>query len=197
MPRRRSLQMHACLRSTLTSWQLLSIRSSWRCLQFSYTLVPLYGMRILFCIEKIEERTPLVSHRIYCGCIHSGIKKSLSGVMSRIEGCSDTIFLTRVIAGCQNPALKSICLDEPAASIINFAMESLGCEANPSAEVLESLSPLIKRRDLIRAALLASTTSALGPAFSFAQGILSGLTPAARGENGSRSSPILIGKLPF
>jgi hypothetical protein len=64
-------------------------------------------------------------------------------------------------------------------------MEGLGREANPSAEVLESLSPLIKRRALIRAALLASTTSALGPAFSFAQGILSGLTPAARGEDGS------------
>jgi len=32
---------------------------------------------------------------------------------------------------------------------------------------------------------LASTTSALGPAFSFAQEILSGLTPAARGEDGS------------
>jgi Gluconate 2-dehydrogenase subunit 3 len=64
-------------------------------------------------------------------------------------------------------------------------MEGLGREANPSAEVLESRSPLIKRRALIRAALLASTTSALGPAFSFAQGILSGLTPAARGEDGS------------
>jgi len=32
---------------------------------------------------------------------------------------------------------------------------------------------------------LASTTSALGPAFSFAQAVLSGLTPAARGEDGS------------
>jgi Gluconate 2-dehydrogenase subunit 3 len=76
-------------------------------------------------------------------------------------------------------------LRNPAARIINVAMEGLGREANPSAEVLESLSPLIKRRALIRAALLASTTSALGPAFSFAQGILSGLTPAARGEDGS------------
>jgi Gluconate 2-dehydrogenase subunit 3 len=76
-------------------------------------------------------------------------------------------------------------LRKPAARIINVAMEGLGREANPSAEVLESLSPLIKRRALIRAALLASTTSALGPAFSFAQGILSGLAPAARGEDGS------------
>jgi hypothetical protein len=47
--------------------------------------------------------------------------------MSRSEGRSDTIILTRVIAGCQNPALKSI----------------------------------------------------------FAQAILSGLIPAARGEDGS------------
>jgi len=49
--------------------------------------------------------------------------------MSRIQGRRATIFLTRVIAGYQNPALKSIRLEEPAASIINFAMESLGREA--------------------------------------------------------------------
>jgi hypothetical protein len=64
-------------------------------------------------------------------------------------------------------------------------MQSLGREANASAEVLESLPFLVKRRDVIHAALLASTTSALGPAFSFVQAILSGLTPAARGEDGS------------
>jgi hypothetical protein len=46
--------------------------------------------------------------------------------------------------------------------------------------------PLINRRDLIRAALFASAASALGPQFSFAQAISAGLTPAARGENGSK-----------
>src|SRR5579859_6306951 len=47
-------------------------------------------------------------------------------------------------------------------------------------------SPLINRRELIRAALFASAASALGPQFSFAQAISSGLTPAARGEDGSK-----------
>jgi hypothetical protein len=46
--------------------------------------------------------------------------------------------------------------------------------------------PLINRRDLIRAALFASAASALGPQFSFAQAISAGLTPAARGEDGSQ-----------
>jgi hypothetical protein len=46
--------------------------------------------------------------------------------------------------------------------------------------------PLINRRDLIRAALLASAASALGSQFSFAQAISAGLTPAARGEDGSK-----------
>jgi len=47
-------------------------------------------------------------------------------------------------------------------------------------------SSLINRRDLIRAALAAGATSALSPAFSFAQAISSGLTPAALGEDGSK-----------
>jgi hypothetical protein len=38
---------------------------------------------------------------------------------------------------------------------------------------------------LVRAALFASAASALGPAFSFAQAVSSGLTPAAQGEDGS------------
>ena len=76
-------------------------------------------------------------------------------------------------------------------------MESLGREANPSAEVLESLSPLIKRQDLICAALLASTTSALGPAFSFAQAVLSGLTPAHVAQTDQRSLQILNWKAAF
>lgn len=46
--------------------------------------------------------------------------------------------------------------------------------------------PLIKRRDLIRAALFSSAASALGPQFSFAQAISAALTPAARGEDGSK-----------
>ena len=46
--------------------------------------------------------------------------------------------------------------------------------------------PLINRRDLIRAALFAGAASALGPRFSFAQAISAGLTPAARGEDGSK-----------
>ena len=47
-------------------------------------------------------------------------------------------------------------------------------------------SPLIGRRDLIRAALFASAATALGPSFSFAQALQSDLTPAARGEDGSQ-----------
>jgi len=45
--------------------------------------------------------------------------------------------------------------------------------------------PLIQRRDLIRAAVFTTAASALGPAFSFAQAVSSGLTPAARGEDGA------------
>jgi hypothetical protein len=47
-------------------------------------------------------------------------------------------------------------------------------------------SLLINRRDLMRAALFASAASALGAQFSFAQAISAGLTPAARGEDGSK-----------
>lgn len=62
----------------------------------------------------------------------------------------------------------------------------------PDPEALErepkqTRSPLFNRRDLIRAALAASAASAFGPAFSFAQAISSGLTAAARGEDGSKS----------
>jgi Gluconate 2-dehydrogenase subunit 3 len=62
-------------------------------------------------------------------------------------------------------------------------METSDPEA--SQELLQSPFPLISRRDLLRATLLASAASTLGPAFSFAQAISSGLTPAARGEDGS------------
>ena len=43
----------------------------------------------------------------------------------------------------------------------------------------------LNRRDLIRAALLSAAASILGPSFSLAQAIQSGLTPAARGEDGA------------
>jgi hypothetical protein len=46
-------------------------------------------------------------------------------------------------------------------------------------------TPLLSRRDLIRAALLSAAASSLGPSFSLAQAIQSGLTPAARGEDGA------------
>src|ERR1700736_3286488 len=57
--------------------------------------------------------------------------------------------------------------------------------ASPSDSKRQIPAPLISRRDLIRAALFASAASALGPAFSFAQAVSSGLTPAALGEDGS------------
>jgi Gluconate 2-dehydrogenase subunit 3 len=51
--------------------------------------------------------------------------------------------------------------------------------------IAQPSSASLNRRDLIRAALLAAAASALGPSFSLAQAIESGLTPAARGEDGA------------
>ena len=65
-------------------------------------------------------------------------------------------------------------------------MRLLSLEATQSDAVLQDRSPLINRRDLLRAALFASVASALGPAFSFAQAVESGLTPAALGEDGAK-----------
>ena len=65
-------------------------------------------------------------------------------------------------------------------------MEFSGREAIVSEDRHQPRSPLINRRELIRAALFASAASALGAQFSFAQAISSGLTPAARGEDGSK-----------
>jgi hypothetical protein len=65
------------------------------------------------------------------------------------------------------------------------AMEISENEPDSSPKPQRS-SSLFNRRDLIRAALVAGTTSALGPAFTFAQAISSGLTPAALGEDGSK-----------
>jgi hypothetical protein len=65
-------------------------------------------------------------------------------------------------------------------------MKFSGREAILSEDRHQPRSPLINRRDVIRAALFASAASALGPQFSFAQAISAGLTPAARGEDGSQ-----------
>ena len=46
--------------------------------------------------------------------------------MSRIQGHRATIFLTRVIAGCQNPALKSIRLEEPCSKHCQFCNGKFG-----------------------------------------------------------------------
>lgn len=54
----------------------------------------------------------------------------------------------------------------------------------PEGHSGSSSSPL-NRRELIRAALFASIVPILGPSFSVAQAISSGLTAAARGEDGS------------
>jgi len=48
-----------------------------------------------------------------------------------------------------------------------------------------SFSSSLNRRELIRAALFASVAPILGPTFSVAQAVSSGLTAAARGEDGS------------
>src|SRR5437763_3965464 len=64
------------------------------------------------------------------------------------------------------------------------AMRIIGQEAAHSSPNPSSAS-LFNRRDLIRAALFAGAASALGPAFSIAQAVSSGLTAAAKGEDGS------------
>ena len=63
-------------------------------------------------------------------------------------------------------------------------MRIIGQEAAHSSPKPASAS-LFNRRDLIRAALFAGAASALGPAFSVAQAVSSGLTAAAKGEDGS------------
>jgi len=65
-------------------------------------------------------------------------------------------------------------------------MEFSGREAMVADEKSPLQSSLIKRRDLIRAALFASAAAAFTPGMSFAQAISSGLTPAALGEDGSK-----------
>src|SRR5579885_919417 len=65
-------------------------------------------------------------------------------------------------------------------------MEFSEPEANPAEARSQSQSPLINRRELIRTALLTGAAAAFAPALSFAQSIEGGLTPAARGEDGSK-----------
>ena len=65
-------------------------------------------------------------------------------------------------------------------------MQTPGLEATSAPTNPRSSAPLISRRELIRAALFASAVSALGPAFSMAQAVHSDLTPAARGDDGSK-----------
>lgn len=65
-------------------------------------------------------------------------------------------------------------------------MKFVADDTNSSSAGLQSPTPLFSRRDLIRAALLAGAANALGPAFSFAQAVDASLTPAARGEDGSK-----------
>jgi len=64
-------------------------------------------------------------------------------------------------------------------------MEVFGRAALHQEEQSSSSSSSLNRRELIRAALFASIAPILGPSFSVAQAVSSGLTAAARGEDGS------------
>lgn len=65
-------------------------------------------------------------------------------------------------------------------------MEVFGRAAPHQEGQSSSSSSSLNRRELIRAALFASIAPILGPSFSVAQAVSSGLTAAARGEDGSR-----------
>lgn len=65
-------------------------------------------------------------------------------------------------------------------------MDIIDRDVSHPLRVVVSSPSLVSRRELIRAALFASAATALGPAFSFSQAINSGLTAAARGEDGSK-----------
>src|SRR5882724_443807 len=91
----------------------------------------------------------------------------------------------RVLTGQLNPPAIAQ-FEEPLHPALSLrTMNFLSREATHSDGKPHSPDPLINRRDLVRAALFASAASALGPAFSFAQAVSSGLTPAAQGEDGS------------
>jgi hypothetical protein len=65
-------------------------------------------------------------------------------------------------------------------------MELSGSEPITSDKKSQFQSPLINRRDLVRAALGITAATTFAPAISLAQAIEAGLTPAARGEDGSK-----------
>jgi hypothetical protein len=65
-------------------------------------------------------------------------------------------------------------------------MKTHGSDANPAVPAGRFISPLVSRRDLIRAALLAGASAALGPAFSLSQTVVPELTPAQRGQDDSK-----------
>ncbi len=67
-----------------------------------------------------------------------------------------------------------------------MAMKAHGCGSDSAVSATEFTSPVLSRRDLIRAALLAGASAALGPAFSFAQTAVPELTPAQRGLDDSK-----------
>jgi len=67
-----------------------------------------------------------------------------------------------------------------------LSLEAMQSAAEPPDRLPIINQPLINRRDLLRAALFASAASALGPAFSLAQAVESGLTAAAKREDGSK-----------
>ena len=80
---------------------------------------------------------------------------------------------------------SGILLSNPAATTIIRVVESSGSEAILSEKKSQLQSFLISRRGLSRAAFSVGAVS-LVPGISFAQAIESGLTPAARGEDGSK-----------
>src|SRR5689334_2563286 len=67
-----------------------------------------------------------------------------------------------------------------------MAMKAHGCGSDSAVSATEFTTPVLSRRDLIRTALLAGASAALGPAFSFAQTAVPELTPAQRGLDDSK-----------
>ncbi len=65
-------------------------------------------------------------------------------------------------------------------------MKTPGSDADPPVSAGRFTTPLLSRRDLIRAALLAGASVALGPASSLSQTVVPELTPAQRGQDESK-----------
>jgi Gluconate 2-dehydrogenase subunit 3 len=80
------------------------------------------------------------------------------------------------------PALQ---ISELVQLALSFRVMRIFGHEGPHSSPRPSASSLFNRRDLIRAALFAGAASALGPRFSVAQAVSSGLTAAAKGEDGS------------